>query len=80
MYPPIAEYFRDKSVLLVGFGREGQSTFRYIRTYFPEMPLTIADKTKIAPPDAFTACLCGDDYLQHINDFSLVMKSPGISF
>lgn len=80
MYPPIAEYFRDKSVLLVGFGREGQSTFRYIRTYFPEMPLTIADKTEIAPPDAFTACLCGDDYLQHINEFSLVMKSPGISF
>ncbi|MGN0571904.1 MAG: UDP-N-acetylmuramoyl-L-alanine--D-glutamate ligase [Candidatus Fimenecus sp.] len=80
MYPPIAEYFRDKSVLLVGFGREGQSTFRYIRTYFPEMPLTIADKNEIAPPDAFTACLCGDDYLQHINEFSLVMKSPGISF
>ena len=57
MYPPIAEYFRDKSVLLVGFGREGQSTFRNIRTYFPEMTLTIDDKTEIPPPDAFNASL-----------------------
>lgn len=80
MYPQIAEYFRGKSVLLVGFGREGRSTYRFLRTAFPEMPLTIADKNEIASPDRFTTCICGDDYLQHINDFSLVMKSPGISF
>lgn len=80
MYPQIAEYFRGKSVLLVGFGREGRSTYRFLRTAFPEMPLTIADKNEIAQPDRFTTCICGDDYLQHINDFSLVMKSPGISF
>lgn len=80
MYPQIAEYFRGKSVLLVGFGREGQSTFRFLRTYFPEMPLTIADKSEITPPDRFTTCICGDNYLAHISDFELVMKSPGISF
>lgn len=80
MYPQIAEYFRGKSVLLVGFGREGRSTYRFLRAAFPEMPLTIADQNEIAPPDRFTTCICGDDYLQHINDFSLVMKSPGISF
>lgn len=80
MYPQLAEYFRGKSVLIVGFGREGQSTFRFLRKYFPEMTLTIADKNEITPPDAFTVCSCGEDYLQHINDFDLVMKSPGISF
>ena len=55
MYPPIAEYFRDKSVLLVGFGREGQSTFRYIRTYFPEMPLIFDDTTTASYTDEMTA-------------------------
>ena len=35
MYPKIAEYLRDRTVLLVGFGREGQSSYRYIRKYFP---------------------------------------------
>ncbi len=80
MYPQLAEYFRGKSVLIVGFGREGQSTFRFLRKYYPDMALSIADKNEITPPDACTVCYCGENYLQHINDFDLVMKSPGISF
>lgn len=80
MYPAIAEYFRGKSVLLVGFGREGQSTFRFLRAAYPQLPLTIADCRPVTPPDAYTTCICGTDYLEAVNRFSLVMKSPGISF
>ena len=80
MYPKIAEYLRDRSVLLVGFGREGQSSYRYIRKYFPEKPLTIADKNAVAVEDPFVTCICGENYLDCIGDFDLVLKSPGISF
>ncbi len=80
MYPKIAEYLRDRSVLLVGFGREGQSSYRYIRQYFPEKPITVADKNTITVDDPFVTCICGENYLDCIGDFDLVLKSPGISF
>ena len=36
MLPKIIEYLNNKSVLILGFGREGQSTLKYIRDYLPE--------------------------------------------
>lgn len=80
MYPKIAEYLRDRTVLLVGFGREGQSSYRYLRQYFPEKPIAIADKNAVTVEDPFVTCICGDRYLDCIGDFDLVLKSPGISF
>ncbi len=80
MYPPIAEYLKDKTVLLVGFGREGQSSYRYIRKYFPEKPLTVADRNTVTVDDPFVTCVCGENYLASVNDFEVVLKSPGISF
>lgn len=81
MYPPIVEYLREKTVLLVGFGREGQSSYQYIRRFLPEKPLTIADQNPVhLPDDPFTTCICGTDYLANVNRFDLVLKSPGISF
>ena len=80
MYPKLLAYLKDKSILLVGFGREGQSSFQYIRSYLPQKPLTIADKNPLTPPDAYTTCICGDTYLDHLADYDLVLKSPGISF
>lgn len=80
MYPKIAEYLRNRTVLLVGFGREGQSSYRYIREYFPEKPITVADKNPISIDDPFVTCVCGEKYLDCISGFDVVLKSPGISF
>lgn len=80
MYPKIAEYLRDRTVLLVGFGREGQSSYRYIRKYFPEKPIAVADKNSVSVDDPFVTCICGENYLDCIGDFDVVLKSPGISF
>ena len=33
----------NKKVLLLGFGREGQSSYRLIRRVLPELHFTIAD-------------------------------------
>lgn len=80
MLPKIIEYLKDKKILILGFGREGQSTLSYIRKYLPEKELTVADKNALNIDDSFVKTICGEGYLDCINGFDLVMKSPGISF
>lgn len=80
MLPKIIDYLKDKSVLILGFGREGQSTLEYIRKYLPEKELTVADRNFLTIDDKFVKTLCGENYLDSVNSFELVMKSPGISF
>lgn len=79
MSQKIVEYFQGKKVLLLGFGREGKATFNYLRKYYPEMTITVADKRQFSPPDENTRIICGENYLDCINDFDVVMQSPGIS-
>lgn len=76
----ITEYIKDKSVLILGFGREGQSTYNYIRKHLPEKELTIADKNKPTVNDSKVSVIFGDDYLKSLGDFDIVFKSPGIAF
>lgn len=80
MLSKAADFFKDKDILILGFGREGQATYNYIRKYFPEKKLTVADKNKITLNDKNTKLVLGNEYLDEINRHELVMKSPGISF
>lgn len=80
MLPPVIEFLKDKSVLILGFGREGRSTYNYIRKYLPEKPLAIGDGMEQSIDDNNVEYYCGEDYLSHIGKFDIVMKSPGISF
>ena len=75
----------NKKVLLLGFGREGQSTYRLIRRLLPGIHLTIADadesvcQHEILAGDPFTGFHVGPDYLQSLDSYDLIIKSPGIS-
>ncbi len=80
MLPKIIDYLKDKSVLILGFGREGQSTLAYIKKYLPEKELTVADKNSVSPDGKNIKTICGENYLDCVNSFDVVMKSPGISF
>ncbi len=80
MLPPIIEFFKDKSVLILGFGREGKSTYNYIRKYLPNKMLGIGDGREQKIEDDNVEYYCGEDYLSHLGKFDVVMKSPGISF
>lgn len=75
----IADFFRDKRVLILGFGREGRSTLEGIRAFLPEQEITIADANAVHVEDPHVRLRCGEGYLDGINDFDVVMKSPGIS-
>lgn len=80
MLPPVIEFLKNKSVLILGFGREGRSTYNYIRKYLPTKVLAIGDGREQKIDDENVEYYCGEDYLSHIGKFDIVMKSPGISF
>ena len=76
----LIDYIKDKNILILGFGREGKSTYNFIRTYLPEKHITIGDKNTITLTDSNLSFDCGDDYLEHLGNYDLVFKSPGIPF
>ncbi len=86
MYERLVEFFREKKVLILGFGREGRSTYDFLRKTFPEKEILIADQNPNLlkqNPDLTTdenlTCFLGKDYLSHFGSCDLIMKSPGIS-
>ena len=83
----IKEFLEGKRIVLVGCGREGISTYRFIRSMLPLQPLTIADQdVKLVekyPEFSSDACLefnVGSSYLSGLDSFDLIIKAPGVSF
>ncbi|MBQ5825706.1 MAG: UDP-N-acetylmuramoyl-L-alanine--D-glutamate ligase [Clostridia bacterium] len=79
MYQGLIDFFKDKSVLILGLGREGRATLGFIRKHYPDKHLTVADRNPVKVDDANVTLICGENYLDCINDFDIVMQSPGIS-
>jgi len=75
----------NKKIVLLGFGREGQSSLSLIRRVLPQVTLHIADIDEsitgnslvIDDPNVFFKL--GPDYLKGLDEFDLIMKTPGIS-
>lgn len=79
MCQKIIDYFKDKKILVLGYGREGKSTFAFLRRNFPEMKIFVADKNPVSIEDDNAELISGENYLDCIGDFDLVMQSPGIT-
>ncbi|MBI9036647.1 MAG: UDP-N-acetylmuramoyl-L-alanine--D-glutamate ligase [Bacteroidales bacterium] len=82
----IIENFQNKKVLILGFGREGKSTFNLLRKFLPQKEIFIADKNdKLKEELCFNltdknmSLILGENYLDSLSDFDLIIKSPGIS-
>ena len=73
---------KHKKILLLGFGREGQDTFLFLRKLFPKKIIGIADQNQY--PTSNIRYLkkvrlhFGKDYLKAIKNYDIVIKSPGI--
>ncbi len=76
----IIEYIKNKKILILGFGREGRSTYSYIRKHLPEKELFIGDRNELEIDDENVKIIFGEDYLGALGDFDIVFKSPGIAF
>lgn len=73
----IAKMLNGKSILILGFGREGKSTYEFIKKYVKYTSLGIADKNEIKVPEKV---YFGENYLDAVLEYDVVIKSPGIPF
>nr|NWJ51154.1 UDP-N-acetylmuramoyl-L-alanine--D-glutamate ligase [Bacteroidota bacterium] len=82
----IKSFLISKKCIIVGCGREGISTYRYIRSILPELPLCIADqdlqlliKHPTFTKDQHLSFQLGNTYLDQLDSFDLIIKTPGVS-
>ena len=74
MFELILNRLRGKRILILGFGREGKSTLRFLQKYMPEAVVAVADKN---PMEGVKHA--GDSYLESMYNYDIVIKTPGIS-
>jgi len=86
MLNKLKEYFEGKKILVLGFGVEGQSTYRLLRKIFPDEVLHIADRNEgliemepIRNDLSKINLQLGPEYLKNIGNYDMVIKAPGIS-
>lgn len=85
LFPEIA----NKKVLILGFGREGISTYKLLRKSFPKKTIAVADKkvlkgfdlevVKLLKKDKKLKLNLGKKYLDNLSEYDVIIKSPGIS-
>ncbi|MDE5764591.1 MAG: UDP-N-acetylmuramoyl-L-alanine--D-glutamate ligase [Ruminococcus sp.] len=74
----INNYTKNKSVCILGFGREGKSTYNILSEYCSPSEIAVADINKIENLPDSVRIISGSDYQKSLGDFDLVFKSPGI--
>jgi UDP-N-acetylmuramoyl-L-alanine---L-glutamate ligase len=81
----LTELVKNKKVLIVGFGREGQSTYRTLRRLMPDLTIVVADRNNLSPEslhiisnDKKIKIITGEKYLTAVCDYELIFKTPGI--
>jgi UDP-N-acetylmuramoyl-L-alanine---L-glutamate ligase len=80
----------DKSILILGFGTEGQATYEYLRKQWPSKRLSIADRRTIGDFSEDVIRRIQDDAALHVNfgaryldsadgyNCQVIIKTPGI--
>lgn len=84
MYYKIIEKLNNKHIAILGYGREGKSTYRFIKKYCENTKVTIIDYKDIRNDfyDEFSdevEFITGEDYLNNLEKYDLIIKTPGIS-
>lgn len=85
MLNKIIEKLLDKKILILGFGREGKSSFQFINKHLKDTCIGIADADSqvfegLSEIDRESVTLySGENYLDSIQFYDFIIKSPGIS-
>lgn len=84
----IIDFFKNKKVLILGCQKEGLSTYLFFRKLFPQKIFHIADLKnmkdlnqkwqKIIKNDKHLQTFFGENHLNKIETFDIIIKSPGI--
>jgi UDP-N-acetylmuramoylalanine--D-glutamate ligase len=81
----IRKTLSGKKVILIGFGREGQSSFKVIRKALPLLQLAISDAdasiraNPLVANDPYIEFRTGENYLENLNEYEVIIRSPGIA-
>lgn len=80
----ILNSLRDKKIIILGFEKEGVSSYRFIRNYFKNQKITVADKSENLNVEEFAednnvSFVLGEGYDRNLNDFDLILKTPGVN-
>ena len=75
----IKSLVENKKVLILGFGREGKSSYNIIESVGGYASLDVADANQVSLPEGSNSLLiCGENYMDCLNQYDVVFKSPGI--
>lgn len=75
-----------RHLVLLGMGREGESSYRFLKKYYPDIEIIIADKNQeiksnplFCQDQNIKFCL-GSDYIEKLasETYDFVLKSPGV--
>ena len=83
MINDLVKYLKGKKIIILGFGREGKSTYKFIRKYLKEQTIYIADQKEeddFLENDKNAVYINGKAYLKNLEEYDLIIKTPGISF
>ncbi len=79
------EELGEKKILILGFGKEGRETLKFLRKLFPNKIFGIADQKPLSELSLKDELLkknvklhLGKDYLKALKEYDLIIKSPGI--
>ena len=82
------DLLKQKTILILGLGREGESSLRFLRRLFPDKTIGVADQLefkklnknlqKLIKLEGVEAFL-GPGYLEAIKKYEVIIKTPGIA-
>lgn len=80
----LLKILKDKRILILGFGKEGKSSYSQIIKHIPASQISIADQNESLfdnlnlDIDQDVKFYLGNAYLDKLNEYDLVIKAPGI--
>jgi UDP-N-acetylmuramoylalanine--D-glutamate ligase len=81
-----SKFGMDPKIVILGFGKEGQSTYQLLRHCYSELRIHIADKSEkikdleIIAGDSNLVLHLGENYQAALERFPIIFKSPGVKF
>lgn len=86
MLKELLSYLENKSIVILGFGKQGKSTYMFLRRYFPEKRIDIIDENfkllELNPElseDIYCEVILGKLNISILENYDLIVKAPGIS-
>lgn len=78
--------WEGRNIMILGWGKEGQSTYKFFRQRFSQMPICVSDEKEstkqdeIFKTDPYVVFYTWNEAFEHINETDIIIKSPGIPF